>query len=54
MAILLFLGVIVVVATDVSFGNLVTVGGLNSFGCSSAGPILASTVAAGIVSGAKG
>jgi hypothetical protein len=43
-----------VVAADVSFGNSVTVRGLNSFGSSSAGPILASTVAAGIVSEAKG
>jgi hypothetical protein len=62
LAILLFLGV-VVVAVD-SFGNLVTVGGLNSFGCSSAielfvsgsstGPTLASIVTTGIISGAKG
>jgi hypothetical protein len=37
-----------------SFGNSVTVGGLTSFGCSSAGQILASTVAAGMDSGAKG
>jgi hypothetical protein len=43
-----------VVAADVSFGNSVTVGGLSSFGCSSAGLKLASIVAAGIVSGAKG
>jgi hypothetical protein len=54
LSILLFIGVIVVVAADVSFGNSVTVGGLRSFGCSSARQILASTVAAGIVSRAKG
>jgi hypothetical protein len=62
LVILLFLGV--VVAVVVSFGNPIMVGGLNSFGWSSAvelfvsissiGPILASTVTTGIVSGARG
>jgi hypothetical protein len=54
LAILLFLGIVVVVAPDVNFGNSVTVEGFTSFGCSFAGPILDSTAAAGIVSGAKG
>jgi hypothetical protein len=43
-----------VVVPDVSFSNSVTVEGFSSFGCSSAGPILASTVAAGIAPELKG
>jgi hypothetical protein len=64
LVILLFLGVIVVVEAVVSFGNSVMDGGLSSLQCSSAcepfilvssaGPTLASTVAAGIASEAKG
>jgi hypothetical protein len=63
LAILLFLGVIVVDVAVVSFGNSVVVGGLSSFECSSAfelfffysssGQILALAVTVGIVSEAN-